>query len=192
MGRGGFIVTARVETEMQFNELTRLVEVSVNKAIAEWAAIALAEVRNAETRVGDASEKRRVSPGVHLRDSFQVSTIKALTGFGGLSTADVVVWTANPNAIWQELGTRGRRRKSLKGGAGSPVRTGAVTANVNATEGNRGVAPLYFMRKGMRRAFPQGVALIQQAIAGLGAFGGGSTLVDTTSPSFFRSYHGKY
>lgn len=176
-----FLVTAHVEAEMRFQEFSRAVEVAVNEALVEWAAIALEEIRAAETRVGDASLKRKVSPGVHLRDSFQV-TIRRRFGGLGVGSVDIVVWTDNPNAIWQELGTRARRRKKLKSGGHSSA----------PSEGNRGVKPLYFMRKGASRSFPKGVALIENALRGVGAFGGGSTLIDTVSPHFFRGSSRKF
>lgn len=175
----GFLVHARIESESHFGALSRMVEVQVNKALVEWAKIALEEVVAAETRVGSRAdfEKRKVSPGVHLRDSFRwaVEPI-SFRGFGA-----AVVYTDNPNAIWQELGTRGSRRKNLKGGRGSKRKVGAVTSYVNETAGNRGVAPLYFMRRGLARALPQGEALMAAALNNVGAFGGGSTLVDTTA-----------
>lgn len=178
---GGFTVHARIESEVRFKEFGRMVEVEVNKALVEWAKIALEEVRAAETRVGtrtDAAYRDRYKTrGQHLRDSFQWAIEPV--GYKGFGAA--VVWSDDPNTIWQELGTRGSRRKSLKGGKGSPKRVGAVTSNVNETVGNRGVKPLYFMRKGLRRALPAGEALMAAALRNVGAFGGGSTLVDTTA-----------
>jgi hypothetical protein len=175
-----FLVTARVETQLRFREFSRLVELSVNKALAEGAAIALDEVVRAETRDSDRSgvygsggrfNTRKVSPGVHLKDSFRVAVIPAFGarfGFG-----EIVVWTDNPNAIWQELGTRARRRKKLKGGA-KPNASGEGS-------GNRGVAPLYFMRRGFRRAEPKIVLLLQNALHGVGGFGGSTKTFDTVS-----------
>jgi len=174
MARGGFTVHARIESESHFADFTRAVEVEVNKALVEWAKLALEEVVAAETRVGNRPdfEKRRVSPGVHLRDSFRWAIEPvSYTGFGA-----AVVWTANPNAIWQELGTRSRRRKKLKDGS-SNFRTNATRG-----PGNGGVKPLYFMRKGLAKALPTGEALMAAALRNVGSFGGGSRLVDTTAP----------
>src|SRR5437868_14173182 len=112
-----FLVTARVESQMRFREYGAAIELRLNKAIAECGAIALEEIRSAETRRSDESAgsgftRRKVSPGVHLQDSFQTTIRRVFRGPGAVSSVDVVVWTDNPNAIWQELGTRGRRRKT--------------------------------------------------------------------------------
>jgi hypothetical protein len=163
---------------MRFKEFGRLVELRVNKALVEGAAILLNAVREHETRVGDGTKGVHVPEGTHLRDSFESVVVNVLPGAMGVANSRIVVFSRNPNAIWQELGTRSRRRKAYKASSKTannvfPFRT--------ATSGNSGVAPLYFMRKALKQSAPAIEALIVKAIASAGEFGGGSTLVDTTS-----------
>lgn len=165
---GGFVVVAQVESEVRFNEYIAAVEVSVNKALVEWANLALREIRAAETRVGTASPTRAISPGIHLRDTFRTLVQKsAFSSFGAM----ISIWTADPNAIWQELGTRGRRHGTLKRGG------------KNETTGNRGVTPLFFMRNGFARAYPAGIALVESALQGLGDHTAGAPNFDTMGSS---------
>jgi hypothetical protein len=165
-----FLVTSQLHSELRFDEFRQAVEISVNKALVKGGAILLNAILDRETRIGDASPKRRVSPGVHLHDSFHIAIQKTL-GLGQ-GRAAIVVWTPNANAIWQELGTRGSRRKKLKRGGGGD------------TEGNRGVKPLYFMRRGFTAAYPEVEELIATAVASVGEFGGGAVVHDTTSTNF--------
>lgn len=180
MAGPNFYVTARVESENRFHAYGQAVSASLNRAAAEAAAIVLKEVRAAETRVGQPRADGRlpgvhVPDGVHLRDSFRAGFLKdPYYGFlGAVRSLVVIVESGNPNAIWQEYGTRGRRKKSLKPGSSSRDRK---------SMGNRGVKPLHFMRKGLARAFPQVQVLIEDAVAGAGDVLGGSQIVDTTSP----------
>lgn len=174
-----FYVTAEVQSEMRFREYGAAVQASLNKAYAEAALVILREVRAQETRVGVPRSNGElpgvhVPKGVHLRDSFRAGFVKMpYLGFiGAVSSAAVVIESANPNAIWQEYGTRGRRKKAYK----------PNTRGGGRTEGNRGVKPLAFMRKGLALAFPEVQAIIEEAVASAGDVLGGSTLVDTTSP----------
>ena len=176
-----FLVTAQIHTDFRFKEYTKMVEVRVNAALVEWGAIALDAVIAAETRIGDASERRAISPGVHLKDTFQMTVRKRLaqiSGFGGMHSTEVVIWSASPNAIWQELGTKGRRRKAYK--KHGPGKKGAA----GHPSGGRGVTPLYFMRTGLRKSEPAGAALIAAALAGAGA-SSSRHVFDTTTPIYF-------
>lgn len=180
-GGPNFLVTARIEEEVRFKEYGVAVQAALNRAAAEAAAIVLKEVRAAETRVGVPRKNGQlpgvhVPEGVHLRDSFRAGVLKEpYFGFlGAVRDLLIIVESANPNAIWQEYGTRGRRKKALK-----PSGRGG-----GRTEGNRGVKPLRFMRTGLNRAYPEVTALIQDAVATAGDVLGGSEIVDTTSPSF--------
>jgi hypothetical protein len=173
-----FLVTARIETENNFAGLRKAVELRVNEALVQWGALALEEIRS-ETPIGDDPrgpgphfKKPNIAGDTHLIDSFRSEVVRsALTGF-----ATIVVWTPHPAAIWLELGTRGRRKRQLKGVGG-----------FNATDGNAGVRARYFMRHALQRAAPLGQALVQNALRGMGNFGGGSGRIDTASPDFFNT-----
>jgi hypothetical protein len=187
--RGGppFLVTAQVHTEFRFRELGQLVEISINKALADGAAIALEEVEAAETRFstdprgpGPHFKKPNVAGPTHLRASLR-STFRRAFG-GSFGVGEIIVWTDNPNAVWQELGTRGRRRKTLKSGAKLNVFPFRAPP---AGSSDRGVSPLYFMRTGFRRAEPKIMLLLQNALHEIGDVAAFSKTFDTVSPNFF-------
>jgi hypothetical protein len=174
-----FFATATVEAESNFAAYGQAIELRVNKACVEAVQLMLSEVRAAETRVGRETRSGRlpgvhVPEGVHLRDSFRAQVVPTF-GFGiGPRSQLLVVYSPNPNAIWQELGTRGRRRKASQHGAGE-------------TEGNRGVKPLYFMRKGLRRAFPQVRELLEKAVTEVDVAAPHFSASSTSAPVFPRS-----
>lgn len=158
-----FLVTAQVESEMRFREYGEAVGASLNRALVEAAEVALSSVREAETRVGKPRQSGElpgvhVPQGVHLRDSFRYAIVKRpyLGMLNWVSSALIVLYSENPNAIWQERGVTRAQRGS--------------------------VSPLWFMKRGTARAWPEVVGIIQDAIAGAGDALGGSTLIETTSP----------
>lgn len=162
-------VRAEIETESNFQRYGEAVELRLNKALVEAAEIMLKSVREHETRIGvprggDELPGVHVPAGVHLRDSFKWEIVKApFYGFkGAISSGAIVVYSLNPNAIWQELGTRGRRRKQLKAGSNRQ-------GNPHRTKGNVGVKPLHYMRDGLAAAYPEVKALIEAALVDAGS-----------------------
>jgi hypothetical protein len=190
-----FLVTAQLQSEVRFTEFTRAVEAAVNKALYEGAVIALEEIR-ARARVGDDPRgpgphfaKPNDSGPTHHKDSFQV-TVRRLFRGAGAAAFDLVVWTENPNAVWQELGTRGRRQKRMK--SGEARRGGGGELDSALFGGNRGVAPSYFMRRGFQAAEPKIAALVLHAISEVGSYATTGVAIDTTSPHFFRGSSSKF
>lgn len=177
----GFLVTAQVMSESYFDQYEAAVTASVNAALVEWGAVTLDKILEHETRVGTRPHDRYISYNFpyQLRDraGWGVAIAK-VRGFGLLSS-NIVVYTENPNAIWQELGTRRRRKKTLK--------SGAKGGFFSQSSGNAGVSPLYFMRKGTRDAYPIGVELMRAALATAGRMPLNGTpwhrMIDTTSRS---------
>ena len=148
-------VVARIETEQRWGELLAATEIRVNAALVEWGNVVLGRIREYETRVGTASPTRAVSPGVHLRDTFRVSAVfKGISGFMSGNSMSLIVYTPDPNAIWQESGTRGRRRKKLKQPDRGKVSRGPGT----------GVRPLHFMKHAVKDSYVDGVELVQRSL----------------------------
>lgn len=164
-----FFVNAEIVSESSFHRYGQAVELKLNKALVEAAELTLQSVRAHETRVGVPREDGElpgvhVPEGVHLRDSFKWEVVKRpYFGFlGAVSSALIVVYSMNPNAIWQELGTRGRRRTALKQGVNKQ-------GNPHRHSGGRGVTGLHFMRDGLLAAEPEVARLIADAVAEAGA-----------------------
>lgn len=130
---------------------------AVEEALGHGAGAVLASVRALETRVGDASDTRKVYPGRHLKDSFSVRPVAR--EHGG-SRFEVAVVTDDPNAVWQNDGTRRRRRKKVsQRNQGKLRRSGAELSG--------GVKPLRFMQKGLKLAMPAVIASFERSFRGL-------------------------
>ena len=169
-----FIVIGRIESEVHFAEFAAQLELRLNAALVEWGAMLLEAVQQNAPVSSERADfnRRRISPGVHLRDTFHISTF-IRHGFGR-AFPEVVVWSADPNAIWQEKGTRGRRKAQLK-----QYRTSGKGSQRNRTTGalgDRGTPPTYFISRAAREVFPAGIQLVQEAIDGLGNLASRTTL----------------
>jgi hypothetical protein len=132
-----------------FEAMVEAAQVRLELALVEWAEATKTAIVARETRVGDAAGDRNVFPGKHLRDSFEVGRVRR--GPRGLY---IRVFSRDPNALWQEKGTLGRRRAKLKSRPSDARRRGKGT----------GVKPLYFMAHGVRDAFPAGLERVRAAL----------------------------
>lgn len=114
--------------------------------------IAQAGIRAGMTRRGPAG--KGVTPNLHVQDSLTVSpTMKRYGGRGG---AEVWVYSADPNALWQDQGTRGRK------GRAKTARTRERRRAAGISHG--GVKPLRYFMRGLRSSWPAGERALAAAI----------------------------
>lgn len=195
----GFRFFGEVMSESYFESYGQEVAIAVNNALIESSVVTLNEVRGHLTRYGKPRGNSgklpgvHVPPGVHLRDSFR-ATVWKLPYFGFLrlgKTAGFSVYSDNPNAVWQELGTRGRRSTHYKNDytyeAGKRGKSAAVRS---ASAANSGVTALHYMSRGLATAYPTCLRLIQEAVAGAGVANAREPKIGTGSRSF--TYRGSF